>query len=473
MLPTLALAGTAGAQTLRPGVMTGSIPSISSPAHQYAVYVPSGYDPQKPAPIMFILDYRGRARVAAEVFIPAAERFGWILMSSSNTVSDEGMKPTLDALRAMWIDADDLFTIDPKRTYLAGLSGTARIATWVAAQKPATFAGVIGAAAGFAELAPPSATLPFVYYGTVGSVDYNYWEMRQLEERLAGLQLPHRVNYFFDGGHGWMPPDVAMKAVEWMELRAMKSGLRTMDKALVDAFWRADLGEVLTLEKSGRVRAAMRALESIGRDYGGLQPDDGLAEIAAHRDKLAADPAIAREARTAQASARSHALRIAAAMQTIADAFPVDDGAPTRSLGQTLLDLEVPALQRAAAGSDQAVALAARRVLAELNVQTGFYLPVAAMAGKDDARAKFYLDIAQRIDPEDSYAWFLRAKVLARLKRNADAIDALTSAVGLGFRSPGLLETDSAFKDLRARPDFQFLLEQVRARWIANGSQVP
>ena len=471
MLPTLALAAPAGAQTARPGVLTGSIPSRANPAHHYAVYVPSGYNPEKPAPIMFVLDYRGRARVAAEVFMPAAERFGWILMSSSNTASDESMTTTIDALRAMWVDADDLFNVDPKRIYLAGLSGTARIATWVAAQTPANFAGVIGAAAGFAELAPPSASMRFVYYGTVGTADYNYWAMRELEERLADLRFPHRVNYAFDAGHGWMPPGVAMAAVEWMELRAMTSGLRALDQALVDAFWAADLVEAQALEQVGRPRAAMRALEAMGRDYAALRPDRDRAAIAAERERLAADPAIAREARAARDAARSHADRIATAMRTIAVAFPINDGAPTRSLAQTLQDLGVPALQRAAAGRDQAAALAARRVLAELNVQTGFYLPVAAMAGQHDARAKFFLDLAQQIDPDDAYAWFLRAKVLARLRQYADAIGALSNAVRLGFRTLGHLETDSAFKDLRTRADFQSLVEQVRASWIENRTE--
>ena len=88
ILLTLTLTGTAVAQTFRPGVLTPAVASKLDPSLRYTVYLPSTFDKDKPAPILFILDYRGRARVAAEVFIPAAERFGWILMSSSNTTSD-------------------------------------------------------------------------------------------------------------------------------------------------------------------------------------------------------------------------------------------------------------------------------------------------------------------------------------------------------------------------------------------------
>ena len=43
----------------------------------------------------------------------------------------------------------------------------------------------------------------------------------------------------FKGGHTLPPPDVAMQAIEWLELQAMASGLRTKDDSLVDQFWAA------------------------------------------------------------------------------------------------------------------------------------------------------------------------------------------------------------------------------------------
>src|SRR3990170_864328 len=131
------------------GKLTGSVVSRADPGQSYAVYVPSTFDGHTPAPVLFIMDYRGRARTAAEVFVPAAERFGWILLSSNRTASDESPALALVALRAMWTDAHDLFPVDERRRYLAGLSGTARVATWLATRLPGTVAGVIGAAAGF------------------------------------------------------------------------------------------------------------------------------------------------------------------------------------------------------------------------------------------------------------------------------------------------------------------------------------
>jgi predicted esterase len=464
ILLTLTLTGTAVAQTFRPGVLTPAVASKLDPALRYSVYLPTTFDKDKPAPILFILDYRGRARVAAEVFIPAAERFGWILMSSYNTTSDEAMTPSLVALQAMWTDAVDLFQIDPRRTYLAGLSGTARIATWVASQLPGTFTGVIGAAAGFAPLAPPSADTKFLYYGTVGNVDYNFWEMRQLEDRLSELGLPHRIDNF-SGSHGWMPPDVAMAAVAWMELRAMKSGLRHADRTLIDALWEQDLEVVASLEEAGLLHAAFRALEAMASDYAGLRPAEDIAVVTAQSARLAAEPGRAAAARAREAAASAHRTRALAAMQTLADAFPVGDGAPVSSVARTAADLGIRDLIRSSTSRDQAESLAARRLLAELNVHMGFYLPVEALQAKEDARAAFYLEIARMIDPGDSFAWYLRARIHARSRRTADAIEALSRAVDYGFRTVDLLDRDAAFDSLRTRPDFQSLAAQVRARW--------
>ena len=70
------------------GEIIGPIVSASAPSQRYAVYLPSALDPKKPAPILYIMDYRGRGRVAAEVFQAAAAQFGWIIMSSYNKLSD-------------------------------------------------------------------------------------------------------------------------------------------------------------------------------------------------------------------------------------------------------------------------------------------------------------------------------------------------------------------------------------------------
>ena len=45
--------------------------------------------------------------------------------------------------------------------------------------------------------------------------------MNDLDVAMGALGLPHRIEHFA-GVHDWPPADLAIKAVGWMELQAMK-----------------------------------------------------------------------------------------------------------------------------------------------------------------------------------------------------------------------------------------------------------
>jgi hypothetical protein len=47
------------------------------------------------------------------------------------------------------------------------------------------------------------------------------------------VKTPHRL-VIFEGGHQWLPSELATQAVEWMELQAIKTGRRPRDKELVN-----------------------------------------------------------------------------------------------------------------------------------------------------------------------------------------------------------------------------------------------
>ena len=160
-------------------------------------------------------------------------------------------------------------------------------------------------------------------------------------------------------------------------------------------------------------------------------------------------------------------------MRTIAAAYPPGAQGPAAPIADTLEELEVPQLLEQAAGRRGDTALAARRVLAELSVQTGFYLPVDAMADGEDDRARYYLYLAEKIDPVDSFQWFLRAKIAAKHNLTAEALASLRAAVDRGFRTLDALEHDKAFATLRSNKDFAALLDRIRTGWLAERQRGP
>lgn len=444
------------------GELIDPVVSRSDPSQRYVLYLSTRADLATPRPILYIMDYRGRGRRAAELFQPAAERLGWIVMSSYNTASDRAGLPNASALQAMWRDSHEQFVLDDRRIYLAGLSGTARMATMIAGQPGSPITGVIGAAAGFPPDQPPSKKGSFLYFGTAGTIDYNYWEMRGLEAELHRLGRPHRIA-FFDGPHGWMPPEMAMAALCWMELRAMKAGHRGIDRSLVDELWSRDLERGRTLEARGLSWEASQLLGAIATDYEGLRPADEVADVKARAVSIGRAPQALEQARLQARAAADHDARVHRRLQIIAAAFPAAAKEPVVTVAQTVWNLDIARLRETVRSGQGEDAPGAARVLAQLHVQTGFYLAETALGEGEYERARFYLGIAEAIDPDEPYSWYLRAAVHARLQEANRAVAALKRAVTLGFRTRDAVEHDPAFDQLRKRPDFIAVLDGLRA----------
>ena len=150
----------------------------------------------------------------------------------------------------MWSDSHARLRIDDKRVYAAGFSGTVRSCCSLARAVPGTIAGIIGAGAGFPFHEPPRKGDPFVFFGTLGDKDFNYYEVMDLEPQLAEAGIVHRID-LFDGIHQWPPQALAARALGWMEIQAMKAGTRAKDPGIVDVLWSETLSLARNAEAAG------------------------------------------------------------------------------------------------------------------------------------------------------------------------------------------------------------------------------
>ena len=194
-------------ESVKPGEVIENITSASDPEQSYAVYLPSNYKLSRNWPALFLMDPRGRARVPIDRFIEAADRRGYILVSSYNTASDTNEDGNTPALGAMLTDANYLFSIDSNRFYLAGFSGTARVAWIMAAQLGQNVAGIIAFGGGLPGDYRPPQKARYGYYGAAGWTDFNYEEMRALDLELDSREIVHRFEPF-EGSHQWGPSEV-------------------------------------------------------------------------------------------------------------------------------------------------------------------------------------------------------------------------------------------------------------------------
>jgi hypothetical protein len=341
------LAVTAYAAETPPGRILDDVKCVADPSQSYALYLPANYSPERSWNLILAFDPRARGRAAVERFQTAAETYGYIV-AGSNISRNGSWQVSMSSVQAMWADIGSRFRIDEKRIYTAGLSGGARVAMHVALGS-GRIAGVIASSAGFPDSVPRK-TVPFAVFGTAGTEDFNYLEMRLLDRSLTS---PHRVA-IFEGGHTWLSSDLAMEALEWMEIQAIKSGRRPPDETLIEKIFARRMAQAAAQPTDKDTALALSALVS---DFGGLR---NVSELAAREAALRRNKAV-KDALKKDRSEEQHEQSLLAELGGL-DGGIGDPARRAESLPQ-MRDRLADLSRRAEAPNDSADRRLARRVL--------------------------------------------------------------------------------------------------------------
>jgi len=400
------------------------------------------------------MDPRGRALIPLELFLEAAEKYGYIIGSSYNTLSDGPWEPNEKAMNAMLPDVQRRFAVNNSRLYLTGFSGTARVGWNFGYRLAGHVAGLIGFGGGLPGGVELVRDVPFAFFGAAGVLDFNYEEMRALHARLDGIGAANRfVSY--PGPHDWGPAEVCDRALAWMEIQAMKGSLRDKDPELIQGIFSSELAAARADEAAGRPFEAFSAYTALARDFEGLRD---VAEVA----KKAAEMGATKEVR----GIISHKKRIAsrqAAYEKRFYAFLADFRASDPpSLTRSLIDLQIRSLQHRAESKDILDAEAAQRLIAIAFTNTSFYETRDYFEKKDYARALAMSRIAAEIKPGHPQVCLDLARAHAQLGQIGDALDALACLVDSGAVDAGFIEKDELLAPLRGGERYRGLIERAR-----------
>lgn len=465
LLPLAAVSATAQAPSaplsmppIPLGQIVEKVVTQVDPGQSYALYVPTSYKPDRAWPILYAFDARSNGKLVAERFRAGAEKYGFLVASSNNSASDGPNIPNLAAMRAMWSDTHSRFSIDDKRVYAAGFSGTVRFACNLALSAPGSITGIIGAGAGFPFETKPTRDTPFVFFGTVGERDFNYYEVVDLDEQMTALGLPHRIE-LFPGAHEWMPEDVATRALGWMELQAMKKGLRAKDPALVESLWTSEMARAASFDPDPV--EAQRFYAGLAADFDGLYKPEAVAEVRKKAEVLAASDTYRKEKKVRQERNQKDKDYVARAPKALASG----------DLSKALTDLRIHELRKKAESTDHAEKMAARRLLNTVLVQTSYYLPQMYTGKGEHDRAVFVLSIAAEIVPDSAEVWYELAAANARKGSKKKALESLRKAVEKGWADLPRLEGEAAFAPLRQDKGYQEVVAEIRKKPEGSGSQ--
>lgn len=254
-------------EDLQKGKFISKIVCKDDPSQSYALYLPSSYSPDKEWPIIYGFDAGARGAIPVQLFQNVAEEYGFIVVGSNNSQNGP-WEPIKEAINSIWKDTHARFKIDARRCYTTGFSGGGRVACDMAVNKdPGEIAGVIACSGAFNG--DPGKGMPFAFFGTAGTKDFNLPELMDDDNLLDELNIPNRVR-IFEGGHDWPPKYLAGEAVEWMEIQAIKSKRRPADEKLVKKLFDNQIKLAESLEQEKEIWRAYTSYLEITKDFYGL-----------------------------------------------------------------------------------------------------------------------------------------------------------------------------------------------------------
>jgi predicted esterase len=428
----------AAADELPKGQVIGKVVCAADATQSYALYVPTSYVPGRKTPVLYCLDPGARGQVPVERFQAAAEKYGFLVAGSNNSRNGP-FEQNYAAMDAMLRDTSQRYALDRQRIYLAGLSGGARVACQIAQTGLAH--GVIVCGAGFPGTEKPAA-VKFAVFGTVGIDDFNYPELRRLDGELEELGVPHRI-VVFAGGHEWLPAALANEAIAWLELQAMRAGLRPKDEALVQAFFQTRRDAVALLALPEQFLEA----KSLAADFAGLAD---TAEIVKRAKELAGS----REVRDWKKQEQKQGNQQNEMTDELFDL--AQDGRLVK------LREKVDAWRKVAdALDDSAERSLMRRVLHGAYVR-GSETSRAGLEAREYAQVVPMLELMAALRPERAQTFFDLARAYALHGDRKKAAAALKQAAATGFKDAARVAAEPAFAPLHTDAAYQAVLAAMK-----------
>lgn len=450
----------ARAEELPKGTVIAKVVAAADSSQSYALYLPSSYTPSKKWPILYCFDPAARGAFPVERYKAAAERYGWIVVGSHNSQNGP-WQPSIDAAKVLWDDTHARFSIDERRRYATGFSGGARVATSLGLICDGCMAGVIAHGAGFNPRADLSKAPPFAFFGAIGTNDYNFPELVALGETLGRLGVARRV-VTFEGGHQWATSEVCEEAVAWMELRAMKSGARPKDTALLEELWAKESARARAAEESQDFYAAFKTYRALAESFAGLRDAAGAESKAARLEETKE----VKRARGEEHDEIKKQQQLVVRLLTLAQASRTGSGTGDDEGGglvaaSSFRGLASELRAQARAERDTSARRVARRVLGAAFAQ--FYEGAEALrrGGKDADETAFQMQMASELSPDNPHVLFELAAAQAANRQKKKALETLRRAVEKGFADPTRMANEKALDPLRGEEEFKRITSRM------------
>ncbi len=266
---------------IKKGIIQDSVRINDTIPENFAIYLPSSYEPSGTWPVIFAMDMQGRGKQVIHMFREVAEKEGYIV-AASNSMQDSLsiVQNTLIASR-MFNTVYSLFPIHKQRSYTAGFGNGAKFASIIPSIiRPVEGVISIGSGIPYKELIDPKK--PFQFVGIVGRSDFNFNDLSDEQSMSSALKkyMDKRIsnNYLlvFNGGSEWPDSSYLQRAVEILSLKSMNKNNIPKDSTYISSIYNRDFSTLNNFVTANDYLGAMYLGDEMLTKFKGLLNLDEL-----------------------------------------------------------------------------------------------------------------------------------------------------------------------------------------------------
>ncbi|NER09779.1 hypothetical protein SAMN06265375_101702 [Muriicola jejuensis] len=416
----------------------------------FSAYIPSGLEPNKESPVLFIFDPGGRGKSGITAFVEVAEAHNFLLICSNNAKNGP-YGTNLEIADRLFKTVFATYSIDKDRIYTAGFSGGSRLAATIAVLSGA-IQGVIACGAGFAKhpLYFPKKGERFSYAGIVGNKDMNYREMQRTVSWLESMDISNEL-FVFEGEHRWPPSEIIFRAFDWLQEELYRKGVEAEDELFRQKQFENLYSRARDFESQEQLVKAVKEIDRLIRYYPDMISTDSLQKSLR---KLQRDRRFKKE--------KTFLQKIASLEDTlerrIRDRFNLEVSMAKspddfRWWDKTLTDLKETYGEHEREEYQQMAYRLQRQIFASAVETMDSYLR-QKKSGELDYLEQLLLHVA----PQNPYTHYQLARKYAILNSRDKALQHLEKVLELGWNDKTLFKRTSEFEALKETEAFRVLL---------------
>lgn len=423
-------------------VVINQVKCIADTNQSYVLYLPSTYNKKQLWPIIFFFDSHAEGALPIGKYKELAEKYGFVIACSNNSKNGQAGDECNAIIQKFMNDVLNRFAIDNKRIYTSGFSGGARVAA-IAAMTRNEIVGVIGCGAGFPNTnGNKSVETSFEFVGIVGNGDFNYTELKRLDNSLQEKNIPHQL-LVFNGKHEWPAIGTMEQAFWWLECNSMREGRRSVDQSIITSVKQMLMTEISANEKiKNKAELYFSYLKAV--NY--LHELDDISQYENKANELKNSGQLQQMLQHMQELEKAEA----SLQQQYASAFA--------SQNWDWWNKEIDKMFQISKNTSNAEqSVIHKRLISYLSL-VAYMFSTKAIQVNQLADADLCLRIYEKVDPENSEHAYLFAEVYMKQNNAKRAIEYLQKAVKLGFNDKDRLSKDPVFSSLNGQKEFDDLM---------------